>query len=88
MFTYVLSLIPHTSHSRLIYVTIDATKHIEDNQLPDAWKIVQEKTFSHMYSRIDSVGSVLFVERSSSHRETQEKTLNLAGVLDTTFQNF
>ena len=33
----------------------------------------KKKTISYMYSHIDSVGSVMFVERSSRHQETQEE---------------
>ena len=44
--------------------------HIEANALPDMWNIFQEEKNSYMCSRIDSVGFVLFVERSSRHNET------------------
>ena len=42
-----------------------------------------------MHSHIDSVGSVMFVERSSRHQETQaKKALNLVSPLSVTSQNF
>jgi len=54
------------------YIT-DCGNHIETNALSDIWNIFQVKTFFYMYSRIDSVGSFLFVERSSRHQETHAK---------------
>ena len=42
-----------------------------------------------MYSHIDSVGSVMFVERSSRHKETHaKKALNLISPLSITSWNF
>ena len=44
---------------------------------------------SHMYSHINSVGVVMFVEWSSRPEETNEiKTLNLVVALDFISQNF
>ena len=36
--------------------------------------IFQEKNITFMYSHMDSVASVMFVERSSRHRETHGKS--------------
>ena len=55
------------------YVTIHARNHIEINALPDVWNIFQEKNYFFMQNHIDSVGTVMFVERNSRHQETQAK---------------
>ena len=42
-----------------------------------------------MHNHIDSVGSVMFVERNSRHQETQaKKALNLVSPLSVTSRNF
>ena len=56
-----------------IYFTIHVSNHIEVNALPDVWNVFQEKSTSHMRSHIDSVGSVMFVERTSRRQETHKK---------------
>ena len=60
------------------YVTIHMIKHIEANALSDKRNIFQEKLkkiISYMFSRINSVCSIMFVEKSSRHPEIHEKVL-------------
>ena len=82
VFPGVLNLIPQTWQRQLDIWTIYVRNHIETNALSDIWNIFQVKTFFYMYSRIDSVGSFLFVERSSRHQETHaKKASNLVSCL-------
>ena len=56
---------------------------------PYVWNIFKEKNNLFMPSHIDSVGSVMFVERSSRHQETHAKNaLYLVSPLSVTSQNF
>ena len=75
--------------ANLIYVTIHARNHIEANALADMWNIFQEKNSFFLPNHINSVGSVMFVERNSRHQETQaKKALNLVSPLSLTSRNF
>ena len=54
--------------------------HIKASALPDVWNIFQENHlfYIYTYSHIDSVDSVMFVERSSGHqKKTCKKALKL-----------
>ena len=62
-----------TEQSGYMYATIHVRNHIEANAWPDVWNIFQEKTISFTYIHIDSVASVMFVERISRLQETHEK---------------
>ena len=73
----------------MIYATIHARNHIEANALADTWNIFQEKNSFFLHNHVNSVGSVMFVERNSRNQETQaKKALNLVSSLSVTSQNF
>ena len=59
--------------AKWIYAIIHVRNHIEANALQVVWNKFQEKTISDMYSHIDSVRSVMFVEKSSRHQEAHAK---------------
>ena len=72
-----------------MYVTIHVRKYIEANALPDVWNIFQEKNNFFMHNHIDSVGSVMFVERNSRYQgKKAKKALNLVSPLSVTSRNF